>query len=264
MFHGKVALVTGAARGLGRVTALAFARGGARVVMTDIDEVGGQETLRLLQESGGNGIFLLSDVRNESDVEEMVAKTVETYGRLDCAVNNAAVVRFAPIIDETTTNFDLHIDTNLRGVFNCMKYEIRQMLKNGGGAIVNQSSITGSLTGNPGESVYAATKGGVDGLTKSVALSTARRRRGILVHVHPVLPWNLKSQQPQLPRSEPDGLPTESSHLSRLHPSAHFVCWRARTHLSLAKPLAALKSSSAFDIFSAQSSPRRRQEGGQR
>jgi NAD(P)-dependent dehydrogenase (short-subunit alcohol dehydrogenase family) len=174
MFHGKVALVTGAARGLGRVTALAFAREGARVVMTDIDEAGGQGTLRLLRESGGNGIFLLSDVRNESDVQEMVAKTVETYGRLDCAVNNAAVVRFAPIIDETTANFDLHVDTNLRGVFNCMKHEIRQMLKNGGGAIVNQSSITGSLTGNPGESVYAATKGGVDGLTKSVALEVAK------------------------------------------------------------------------------------------
>jgi NAD(P)-dependent dehydrogenase (short-subunit alcohol dehydrogenase family) len=172
-FSGKVALVTGAARGLGRVTALAFAREGARVVMTDIDETGGQETLRLLREAGGEGLFLLSDVRHETEVEE-VAKTVEAYGRLDCAVNNAAVVRFAPIIDETSATFDLHVDTNLRGVFNCMKHEIRQMLKNGGGAIVNQSSITGSFTGNPGESAYAATKGGVDGLTKSVVLEVAK------------------------------------------------------------------------------------------
>lgn len=173
-FSGKVALVTGAARGLGRVTALGFAREGARVVLTDIDEPGGNETLRQLRAAGGEGLFLRSDVRVESEVEAMVAKTVEAYGRLDCAVNNAAVVRFAPIVDETRENFDYHVDTNLRGVFYCMKHEIRQMRKNGGGAIVNQSSITGSLTGNPSEGSYAATKGGVDGLTKTVALEVAK------------------------------------------------------------------------------------------
>jgi NAD(P)-dependent dehydrogenase (short-subunit alcohol dehydrogenase family) len=156
------------------VTAQAFAREGARVVVTDIDAPGGQETLRLIRAAGGEGLFLCSDVSVESDVEAMVAKAVEAYGRLDCAVNNAGVVRFAPFVDETTENFDFHIDTNLRGVFYCMKHEIRQMLKNGGGAIVNQSSVTGSLTGNPGESVYAGTKGGVDGLTKSVALEVAK------------------------------------------------------------------------------------------
>jgi NAD(P)-dependent dehydrogenase (short-subunit alcohol dehydrogenase family) len=173
-FSGKVALVTGAARGLGRVTALAFAREGAKVVVTYIDEPGGEATLRLIQEAGGAGLFIRSDVGVESDVEAMVSKTVEAYGRLDCAVNNAGVVRFQPIVEETTESFDFHVDTNLRGVFYCMKHEIRQMLKNGGGAIVNQSSITGSLTGNPGESVYAATKGGVDGLTKSAALEVAK------------------------------------------------------------------------------------------
>ena len=89
-------------------------------------------------------------------------------------MNNAAVVRFAPITEETEESFNLHIDTNLRGVFNCMKYEVRQMKKNGGGAIVNQSSITGSITGNANESTYAATKGGVDALTKSVALEVAK------------------------------------------------------------------------------------------
>jgi NAD(P)-dependent dehydrogenase (short-subunit alcohol dehydrogenase family) len=178
-FTGKVALVTGAGRGLGRVTAQAFAREGARVVVTDIDEVGGNETLRLLQATGGEGIFIRSDVGIETDVQTMIAKTVEAYGRLDCAVNNAGVVRFTPIVDETEESFEFHSRTNLRGVFYCMKHEIRQMLKNGGGAIVNQSSITGSLTGNPGESLYAATKGGVDGLTKSAALEVAKHNISI-------------------------------------------------------------------------------------
>lgn len=173
-FKSKVALVTGAGRGLGRVTALAFAREGARVVVADIDEPSGQETLSLLRAAGGEGLFVPRDVRIELDVAAMVAKTVEAYGRLDCAVNNAGVVRFSPIVDETSEGFDFHVDTNLRGVFYCMKYEIRQMQKNGGGAIVNQSSITGSLTGNPNEGAYAATKGGVDGLTKTVALEVAK------------------------------------------------------------------------------------------
>ncbi len=174
-FNGKVALVTGAARGLGRVTALAFAREDARVIVADIDEPGGQETLALVRAAGADGLFVRAAVRVEADVEAMVAKTVEAYGRLDCAVNNAGVVRFAPIVEQTAEGFDFHVDTNLRGVFYCMKHEIRQMLKNGGGAIVNQSSITGSLTGNPGESAYAATKGGVDGLTKTVALEVAQQ-----------------------------------------------------------------------------------------
>ena len=173
-FEGKVAMVTGAARGLGRVTALAFAREGARVALADIDEPGGRETLEMIRALGGEGLFLRADVRVESDVETVVGKTVEAFGRLDCAVNNAGVVRFTPIVEETEAGFDFHIDVNLRGVFFCMKHEIRQMRKNGGGAIVNQSSITGSLTGNPGEGAYAASKGGVDGLTKTVALEVAK------------------------------------------------------------------------------------------
>lgn len=173
-FDNKVALVTGAARGLGRVTALAFAREGAKVAVADIDEAGGAETLSMIRAVGGAGVFIRADVRIEREVEAMVAETARAFGRLDCAVNNAGVVRFQPIVDETAEGFDFHLDVNLRGVFFCMKHEIRQMRKNGGGAIVNQSSITGSLTGNPGEGAYAASKGGVDGLTKTVALEVAK------------------------------------------------------------------------------------------
>ncbi len=173
-FTGKIALVTGAARGLGRVTALAFAREGAKVVVSDIDEAGGDETAKLIREGGGEALFLRADVGVEAEVASLIEKSVEAFGRLDCAVNNAGVVRFQPLVGETAEGFEFHLHTNLRGVFFCMKHEIRQMLKNGGGAIVNQSSITGSLTGNPGESAYAATKGGVDGLTKSAALEVAK------------------------------------------------------------------------------------------
>ena len=173
-FDNKVVLITGAARGLGRVTALAFAREGAKVAMSDNDEAGGLETLEMVRASGAEGLFIAADVRSESDVETMVAETVGGFGRLDCAVNNAGVVRFQNIVDETQEGFDFHLDVNLRGVFFCMKHEIRQMRKNGGGSIVNQSSITGSLTGNPGEGAYAASKGGVDGLTKTVALEVAK------------------------------------------------------------------------------------------
>jgi NAD(P)-dependent dehydrogenase (short-subunit alcohol dehydrogenase family) len=173
-FDGKVALVTGAARGLGRITALAFAREGAKVALSDIDEAGGAGTLAMIRDAGGDALFIRADMRHEDEVAAMVEQTVRAFGGLDCAVNNAGVVRFQPIEEETAEGFDLHLDVNLRGVFLCMKHEIRQMRKGGGGSIVNQSSITGSLTGNPGEGAYAASKGGVDGLTKTVALEVAK------------------------------------------------------------------------------------------
>jgi len=173
-FTGKMVVVTGAARGLGRVTALGFARAGAKVVISDIDDAGGEETLRLLQSEGGEGLYLHTDVRSEAQVQAMIEKAVAKYGHLNCAVNNAGTELLGNIADQTAEHFDLLLDTNVKGVFYCLKHELRQMMKNGGGSIVNQSSVTSSLTGVPGNGLYAATKGAVIALTKTAALEAAR------------------------------------------------------------------------------------------
>ena len=172
-FNGKVIMITGAARGLGRHTAVAFAREGARVVLTDINEKGGQETLQLVHGAGGEGVFLRSDAAIERDVAHAVTTAVETYGRLDCALNNAAVEVLDLVIDQTEENWDRTFNTNVKGVMFCMKHQIRHMLKSGGGAIINQSSITSHITGMTGSSAYAASKAAVVGLSKSVALEVA-------------------------------------------------------------------------------------------
>jgi NAD(P)-dependent dehydrogenase (short-subunit alcohol dehydrogenase family) len=173
-FEGKVVMITGAARGLGRHTAVAFAREGARVVLTDIDEKGGHETLRLVHGAGGEGVFLRSDASIERDVAHAVDTAVETYGRLDCAVNNAAIEVLGLVVDQTEETWDRTFNTNAKGVMFCMKHQIRRMLKSGGGAIVNHSSITSHITGMTGSSAYAASKAAVVGLSKSVALEVAR------------------------------------------------------------------------------------------
>jgi NAD(P)-dependent dehydrogenase (short-subunit alcohol dehydrogenase family) len=173
-FKDKVIMITGAARGLGRHTAVAFAREGARVVLTDINENGGHETLQLVHGAGGEGIFLRSDAAIERDVAHAVDTAVETYGQLDCAVNNAAVEVLALLVDQSEENWDRTFNTNVKGVMFCMKHQIRHMLKSGGGAIINQSSITSHLTGMPGSSAYAASKAAVVGLSKSAALEVAR------------------------------------------------------------------------------------------
>jgi NAD(P)-dependent dehydrogenase (short-subunit alcohol dehydrogenase family) len=173
-FAGKVVIVTGAARGLGRVTALGFARAGAKVVISDIDDAGGEETLRLLRSDGGEGLYMHTDVRDEAQVQAMIQRTAEVYGQLNCAVNNAGTEVVGNIVDQTAEHCALLLDTNVKGVFYCLKHELRQMMKNGGGAIVNQSSVTSSLTGVPGNGLYAATKGAVIALTKTAALEAAK------------------------------------------------------------------------------------------
>ena len=173
-FEGKVVLVTGAGSGIGWASALAFAREGARVVVADIAVTDGEETVRLIREAGGEAIFVKTDVSRENEVESLIRKAVNTYGRLDYAHNNAGI---NGDLDSVTTcteeNWDRVMSINLKGVWLCLKYEIPQMKKQGGGAIVNTSSTSG-LVGSPGVPAYAASKHGVVGLTKVAALECAK------------------------------------------------------------------------------------------
>jgi NAD(P)-dependent dehydrogenase (short-subunit alcohol dehydrogenase family) len=171
---GKVALVTGGSSGIGRESALAFARAGAKVVAADVDEKGGEETVSMIKDAGGDAIFVKTDVTDMDQVEALVAKTVDTYGRLDCAHNNAGIEGVGGACTECTEeNWDRTIAINLTGVFNCCKAELPHLLKQGGGAIVNTASVAG-LVGFPGLPAYVASKFGVNGLTKALALDYAK------------------------------------------------------------------------------------------
>jgi NAD(P)-dependent dehydrogenase (short-subunit alcohol dehydrogenase family) len=174
-FSGKVALVTGGAIGMGYAGVQAFAEAGASVVLSDVNETAGKEATEALRGKGHEVTFVRCNVADESDVAALVDATVATYGRLDAAFNNAGIMIDAvELPDVPTKDFDLVLDVNLRGVWNCMKYELIQMRKQGSGAIVNNSSI-GGLIGNPGRAAYHATKHGVLGLTKSAGLEFAAR-----------------------------------------------------------------------------------------
>jgi len=171
LLENKVALVTGAGSGIGRASALAFAREGASVVVNDSMNVkGAEETVKMIREAGGDAIFIQADVTKAAEVEVMVNKTIETYARLDCALNNAGVPASGKrIADCSEEDWDRIININLKGVWLCMKYEIPQMLKQGKGAIVNTSSVAG-LVGQEKRPAYVASKHGVVGLTKVAAL----------------------------------------------------------------------------------------------
>ena len=168
--EGKTVVVTGAASGIGRATALLFAREGANVVVSDIAPEGGEETVKMITDAGGRAVFCRADIAKASEVEAMVKKAVETYGGLDYAVNNAGMEAMpTPTADCAEADFDRTVEVNLKGTWLCMKYEIQQMLKQGGGAIVNMSSIAG-LVGVQAMPAYVAAKHGIVGLTKTAAL----------------------------------------------------------------------------------------------
>jgi len=172
-FAGKVALVTGAAGGMGRATAQAFAAAGAKVVAADIAADEGEQTAKLIRGNGGEAVFVRTDVSDAADVEAAVATAVNEYGGLDCAANMAAIeteTTFLADCEEAT--FDRLVAVNLRSIFLCLKYEIRAMLQRGGGSIVNIAS-TNSFRPLPKQAVYTATKHGVIGLTKTAAIEYA-------------------------------------------------------------------------------------------
>lgn len=170
---GKVVIITGGASGIGRATALAFARQGARVVIGDIDIAGAENTVATIKEMGGEAGCLRVDVAKSVDVQAMVVRAVGQYGGLDFAFNNAGLVgSVGGVVDTTEEDWNRVVATNLTGVWLCMKYEIPEMAKRGQGAIVNNGSVTG-LVGSPGVVANVASKHGVSGLTKSAALQYA-------------------------------------------------------------------------------------------
>ncbi len=173
--QNKVALITGGTTGIGRATAIAFARAGAKVVVAGRRQKEGDETVRLLQEAGGTGLFVAADVARSADIANLVARAVATYGRLDIAFNNAGVesASVAPTADQDDADFDKVMAINVKGVYLSMKHEIPAMLKTGGGVIVNTSSIAGQI-GFGGMAPYAASKHAVNGLTRSAALEYAK------------------------------------------------------------------------------------------
>jgi len=196
MFEGKVALVTGAATGIGRVGAQLFAREGAKVVVSTARNVaGGNETVKLIEDAGGEAIFVLCDVSKEDQVRAMVERCVEVYGRLDYAFNNAGVgpdgrrIPLYDIVDMPEEIWDQTLDTNLKGVFLCIKYEFKQMIKQGwGGAIVNTSSAA-ALHVDPGMVAYNCSKAGLTGLTRTAALEGGPHK----IRVNAVLPGPIQN-----------------------------------------------------------------------
>ena len=172
---GKVGVVTGGGSGIGRATALAMARAGAALVIGNRNAALGEEVVREIERAGGRAVFRATDVSRSDDVRALVDRAVSEFGRLDVAFNNAGMDgQQVPLHEQDIAHASALLDVNVKGVFYCMKYEIAQMLKSGGGAIVNTSSIFG-LNGYPGWSLYVASKHAVTGLTKAAALDYAQR-----------------------------------------------------------------------------------------
>jgi NAD(P)-dependent dehydrogenase (short-subunit alcohol dehydrogenase family) len=172
--NGKVALVTGGTSGIGKATAIAFAGAGAKVVLTGRREKEGAQVVDEIKKLGGDSAFVRADVAKDADVKAMVDFTVDKFGRLDVAFNNAGVEWKGPLDQATEAEYRRVFDINVWGVLNSMRHEIPVMLKNGGGAIVNNSSVAGQI-GLPEVSVYIASKHAVEGLTKSIALEFAKQ-----------------------------------------------------------------------------------------
>jgi NAD(P)-dependent dehydrogenase (short-subunit alcohol dehydrogenase family) len=190
LVSGKVAVVTGSGAGIGRAAALKFAEEGAKVVVSDLDSGGGNETVALVKRVGGDAVFVKADVAKAAEVEALIARVVDTFGQLDCACNNAGIEgKILPSAEQLEDDFDRVMSTNAKGTFLCMKYEIVQMLKNGGGAIVNLASVAG-LIGFPGLGPYVASKHAINGLTKNAALEYSK----LGVRVNSICPGGIETR----------------------------------------------------------------------
>ena len=214
--EGKIGLITGGTSGIGRETAVLFAKSGAKVVVAGRREQEGQQTVELIHAAGGDGLFVKADVSNASEVDALVKKTVERFGRLDVAFNNAGTEGvWIPIARQSEGDFDRTISINLKGVWLCLKYEIRQMLRQGGGgAIVNAGSVYG-LIGSVGAAAYSASKYGVMGLTKTAALENAKDG----IRVNAVCPAAVET--PMADRLF--GAPKIHAHAISCHPMGRFA-----------------------------------------
>ncbi len=215
-FEGKVVLVTGAAGGIGRAAAVAFGRAGACVVVADTSVDGGHATAAMIVENGGKALFVQCNVTRAAEVEALVDKTVAYYGKLDCAFNNAGIEEeHLPLADADEALFDRIMNVNVKGTWLCMKYEIRQMLKQGSGSIVNTASVAG-LVGAPTQSIYAASKHAVVGMTKTAAAEYAREG----IRINSVCPGVVNT--PMMGRAL-EREPLREKKLRNVHPMGRFA-----------------------------------------
>lgn len=215
-FEGKVVLVTGAAGGIGRAAAVAFGRAGACVVVADTSVDGGHATAAMIVENGGKALFVQCNVTRAAEVEALIDKTVAYYGKLDCAFNNAGIEEeHLPLADADEALFDRIMNVNVKGTWLCMKYEIRQMLKQGGGTIVNTASVAG-LVGAPTQPIYAASKHAVVGMTKTAAAEYAREG----IRINSVCPGVVNT--PMMGRAL-EREPLREKKLRNVHPMGRFA-----------------------------------------
>jgi NAD(P)-dependent dehydrogenase (short-subunit alcohol dehydrogenase family) len=244
---GKVAVITGATSGIGQATAIAFASAGVKVVLGGRRLAKGETIVQEIKASGGEAIFVQTDVSKEAQVKNLIEKTIATYGKLDIAFNNAGVGERlgTSTIEQTEADYQFVFDINVKGVLLSMKYEIPEMLKNGGGSIINTTSVA-STVAMPGAAIYVASKHAALGLTRSTALEYA----GQGIRVNAVSPGGVETEMLQKNTGTPEEASASREYFKSLHPMGRFASPEeiAATVLFLASPAAAFMTGSNLVI----------------